>query len=132
MIYKFFDTSSLLLIDKSALLQEDYKIVISTITLQELETLKYKESRSYEARRTLKLLDKYHDRYETYIFKREMLNVIIDNGFDISNDSKILATAIAYDKEVHPDEVVFVTNDRALKHIANVFFGNDSIESYTR
>lgn len=129
MTYKFFDTSALLLIDKKSLLQDDYKIVISTITLQELEDLKDKK---YEARRTLRLLDKYPDKYEVYIFTTDMLEPIGKNYFHISNDTKILATAIAYDREVHPDETVFVTNDRALKHIANIFFGNDSIETFSR
>lgn len=126
MIYKFFDTSSLLLLKKSAFEQEDYKIVISTITLQELEDLKDKK---HEARRCLRLLDKYQGNYEVYIFDMSMLNPIIEKNFGISNDMKILAAAISYDKKVHPDETVFVTNDRALKHIANVFFGSDSIES---
>lgn len=129
MIYKFFDTSALLLIDKKSLLQEDYKIVISTITLQELEDLKDKK---YEARRTLRLLDKYPDNYEVYIFTTDMLDPIGKKYFHISNDTKILATAIAYDEKVHPDEVTFVTNDRALKHIANIFFGKDSIETFSR
>lgn len=126
MIYKFFDTSSLLLLKKSAFEQEDYKIVISTITLQELEDLKDKKQ---EARRCLRLLDKYQGNYEVYIFDMSMLKPITEKNFGISNDMKILATAISYDKKVHPDETVFVTNDRALKHIANVFFGSDSIES---
>lgn len=49
--------------------------------------------------------------------------------FSSANDIKILATAVDYDKECHPDEVIFVTNDLALKNIANTVFGSDSIES---
>lgn len=47
----------------------------------------------------------------------------------INNDIKILSDAIVYDKAVAPDNTVFVTNDLALKNIANCYFGNDSIES---
>ena len=130
MTYKFFDTSALLYIDEAELLKEDSKIVISTITLKELENLKSKDN--YLARQVLKLLDKHEDKYEVYMYKVYMLHPIYETGFEKTNDTQILATAIAYDKEVHPDEVVFVTNDRALKHIANVFFGADSIISYTQ
>ena len=59
---------------------------------------------------------------EFFLFIEEM-------ELEITNDMKILACAIAYDNAVHPDETVFVTNDLALKNIANLFFGNDSIES---
>ena len=37
--------------------------------------------------------------------------------------------AIDYDNKIHPDEVEFYTNDLCLFHIANLFFGNDSIKS---
>ena len=130
MTYKFFDTSALLYINEEELLKEDSKIVISTITLQELEALKLKDI--YLARQVLRLLDTHEDKYEVYMYKLDMLIEIYDARFEVTNDTRILATAIAYDKEVHPDEVVFVTNDRALKHIANVFFGADSVISYTQ
>lgn len=126
MIYKFFDTSALLSINKKDFLQNDYRIVISTITLQEVE------KKGSRARKILKWLNKYSDRYDVYVFKREMMNDIVAKNLDISNDSKILATAIAYDREVHPDETVFVTNKQSLKHIANLFFGNDSIEIFKK
>lgn len=46
-----------------------------------------------------------------------------------TNDIKILACAFDYDRQMHPDETVFVTNDLALKNIANTIFGSDSIKS---
>ena len=58
-----------------------------------------------------------------------MLKPLLDKGIPISLDTQILATAIDYDTNVHPDETVFITNDLALKHIANLFFGEDSIQS---
>ena len=83
MIYKFFDTSALLLIDENELLKEDSKVVISTITLQELENLKKKET-GYLARRTLKLLDDNADKYEVYMYKTHMLHPIYEAGFEKS------------------------------------------------
>jgi predicted ribonuclease YlaK len=47
----------------------------------------------------------------------------------LTNDAMILSDAIHANNTLYPDEVVFVTNDLALKHIANLFFGNDMIES---
>lgn len=39
-----------------------------------------------------------------------------------------LAAAFAYDTNVHPDETIFVTCDVALSQLANLYFGEDSIE----
>ena len=51
---------------------------------------------------------------------------------DITDDMKILACAIDFDKTWHPDETVFITNDLALKNIANIlYFGSDSVLSVT-
>ena len=58
-----------------------------------------------------------------------MAEPISKNNFVIANDTKILACAYDYDYYCHPDETVFVTNDLALKTIANCYFGDDSIES---
>ena len=55
--------------------------------------------------------------------------LIKEKDLSISNDMKILATAIDYNNHVKIDEVIFVTNDLALKAIANLFFGDGMIES---
>ena len=57
----------------------------------------------------------------------DMLDPIISKDLPLSNDMKILATAIDYDIKVHPDETVFISNDISLRCIANLFFGEDSI-----
>ena len=56
-----------------------------------------------------------------------MLEPILDKDLLISNDTKILASAIWYDNTQHPDETKFITNDLSLYHMANLFFGTDSI-----
>lgn len=129
--YKFYDTCSLLLkVDN--LFEETDPIVISSITLNELENIKTATNKDpdvkYAARRLLHMLSEHPEAYEIHIFKMDMLEPIINCGLAVTEDAKILATAIDYDRTRHPDETVFVTNDLALYHIANLFFGSDSIK----
>lgn len=131
MIYNFYDTSSLLL--KASTLFEDpaEHIIISSITLKELEEIKTMYNKTsdikFAARRLLAQLAENKDKYEVVIFTTSMLQPIIEKDLMISNDTKILSCAIWYDKYCHPDETIFITNDLSLSHIANLFFGNDSI-----
>ena len=134
MTYKFYDTCSLLLKANNLFDDENSTVVISSITLQELEDIKSAgnkdEEVKYSARKLLHTLADNPEKYEIWIFKEEMLNPIVEKGFThINNDLRILATAFDYDYFIHPDETVFVTNDLALQAIANCFFGEDSIES---
>ena len=131
--YKFYDTCSLLL-KVDTLFKDEEKIAISSITLQELEDIKTSNSKDvdikYAARRLLHVLDEHRGCYDIHIFRNEMMAPIIEKGLPTqSNDMKILATAIDYDNNIHPDETIFVTNDLALKNIANLFFGDGIIES---
>lgn len=129
MIYKFYDTCSLLIKGKEAFTEDDVQVVVSSITLSELEEIKSSRHKDdeikYQARQVLSCLNYYPN--EIHIFKESMLDRITD--FDVNNDIKILATALDYDCAIHPDETIFVTNDRALALIANLYFGEDSIES---
>ena len=131
--YKFYDTCSLLL-KVDTLFKDEEKIAISSITLQELEDIKTSNSKDvdikYAARRLLHVLDEHRGCYDIHIFRNEMMAPIIEKGLPTqSNDIKILATAIDYDNNINPDETIFVTNDLALKNIANLFFGDGIIES---
>ena len=126
---KFYDTSSLLL--KATSLHEE-PFVISSITLQELENIKSSGRKDLEVKHNARLVLNYldnHDNYTIHIFTNSMLQPIEEMDLEISNDMKILATAIDYDKFVQPDETIFVSNDIALKNIANLFFGSDMIQS---
>ena len=134
MTYKFYDTCSLLLKTNHLFDEENVKVVISSISLQELEDIKTANNKDaeikYSARKLLNILNENPKAYEIWTFKEDMLKPIIEKGFDhINNDLRILACAFNYDYTQHPDETVFVTNDLALKTIANCFFGEDSIES---
>lgn len=129
---KFYDTSSLL-VKGEDLFKENEKFVISTITLQELENIKTSKNKSaevkYAAREILRQLENNPKNYEVCIFDESMLIPIERKALSNSNDMQILATAIWYEEKVCPDNLIFVTNDLALRHIANLFFGEDSIES---
>lgn len=130
--YKFYDTSSLLLKTDSLFIDKE-PFAISSITLEELENIKTSSHKDadikYKARKLLHILDKHTGEYDIHIFKEKMLNPIIEKDLSITNDMKILATAYDYDCNIHPDETIFVTNDLALKAIANLFFGDEVIES---
>ena len=122
MIYKFYDTCSLLLKTNHLFDDENSRVIISSISLQELEDIKNANNKDaeikYSARKLLNVLNDNPEAYEIWIFKENMLKPILEK-----------ACAFDYDYNKHPDETVFVTNDLALKAIANCFFGEDSIES---
>ena len=131
--YRFYDTCSLLL-KANTLFDDDEKIAISSVTLEELENIKTSATKDidikYAARQLLHKLDEHRGEYDVHIFETGMLGPIVEKGLPtLSNDIRILATAIDYDNKVHPDETIFVTNDLALKNIANLFFGDGIIES---
>ena len=126
--YKFYDTSSLLLLSDEELHEH---FVISSITLSELENIKTSRNKDYEikarANHITHMLFEL-DNYEVQIFHPEMLNPIISQELEVNNDTKILACAIFWETCFAPDDMTFVTNDLCLFNIANLFFGNDSIE----
>ena len=130
--YKFYDTCSLLL-KANTLFDTNERFAISSITLEELELIKNSSLKDneikYSARRLLRALDEHQNNYDIHIFTEDMLDPIKNKSLSITNDTKILATAIDYDNKVHPDEVIFVTNDLALKAIANLFFGDGMLAS---
>lgn len=127
---KFYDTNAMLL-KMDELFEEHF--AISSISLSELEKIKTSAGKDpntkYSARRLLHLLDSNRGRYDVHIFNNDMLKAIAAKALPFTDDMRILATAIDYDNTCHPDDTVFVTNDLALKNIANLFFGEDSIES---
>ncbi len=130
-MFNFYDTSSLLLVGDK--IKKEDNIVISTITLQELENIKTSMNKSpevkFQARLLTRFIEEHPDYIEVQIFNETMLNPIIEKAFTITDDMRILATAYWYENNIHPDDVNFYTNDLALKHIANVFFGDGNIKS---
>ena len=134
MIYKFYDTCSLLLKANHLFDDENVRPVISSITLQELEEIKTSrvkdDETKFAARQVLRTLTENKGAYDIHIYREAMVEKLLEiTDFPVNNDFRILACAFDYDYFEHPDETVFVTNDLALAQIANLFFGDDSIES---
>lgn len=111
---KVLDFSSL--IHDPELLKED-GCVVSTVTLRLLERTGNKK--------VLQAITKYKP--YIWIYKTYMLIPIDRKRIEIDEYIKELAAAVAFDKEVAPDDTMFVTNSMYLANIANLFFGDDSI-----
>ena len=135
---KFYDTSSLLLKADSIFNDEEF-FLVSSITLHELEYIKNASNKDpdikYAARHLLNELDSHSDNYGVVVYKEEFNKYI--KRFELNNDLKILACACDYSKNHPVDEVIFVTNDLCLKHIAKLYFSNkvqsvkEDYDSYT-
>ena len=112
--YKFYDTSSLLL-KAETLFEEGERFAISSITLNELENIKTSSHKDaelkYTARKLLHLLNDHLGEYDIQIYHPSYLDPIGEKDLEFTNDMKILACALEYDRVSHPDETVFVTND---------------------
>ena len=130
-MYKFYDTCSLLMAVDTFLQEEEYMPVISSITLKELENIKTSSNKDadvkYSARKVLHKLNENPDNYIIQLFKLDGLKIIEDSNLPITDDSKILSTAIEF-KLAHPN-TIFITNDLSLKAMANLFFDKDHIQS---
>lgn len=125
---KFYDTCSLLI--RADELFNEGKFYISSVTLNELEGIKTSQTKDadtkYAARQILHLLDENPDAYVVKIFTEDMLKPINKHKLTVTNDTMILATAIAVSRR---EEITFVTNDLALKNIAGIFFDKAHIAS---
>lgn len=122
-----FDTSSLLLLaDNLFREQRNNHIVITSITLKELERIKTSANKDanikYAARRILHQLDENPDKFECYIYNTTMNEPLEKYNLEINDDAKILAAAYDYSKHHRFSNIYFYTNDLALKQIARLFF----------
>lgn len=126
----FYDTCSLLLAGESLFEEGKPIFKVSSITFKELERIKTAANKDadvkYSARLLLHLFDTYPNKYEVVIHKQEYESYITDKSLEINDDMRILSDAIW--ASIH-DNIIFVTNDLSLKHIASLFFDHDMIES---
>nr|DAT09867.1 MAG TPA: PIN domain [Caudoviricetes sp.] len=134
MIYNFYDTCSLLMRATNLFDDVNEKIIISSVTLQELENIKTSINKDaeikYNARKLLRILDENPNKYEVVIFKESMLEPIQQADLPINDDMRILACAIWQNNHSPAmDDLHFITNDLAFKQIANLFFGDGMISS---
>lgn len=124
----FYDTCSLLLRANDLFDDPNEKVIISNITLKELENIKTANNKDYDvkysARKLLHTLEDSNN-WSVLLFTEEMADNV--KGFPLTDDAKILACAIAA-QELEP-ELFFVTNDLALKSMARIYFEQDKILS---
>ena len=129
MKHKFYDTSSLLLIAEELFTNPEEKIHISSITLNELENIKTSQNKDFEikykASQLVKILDKYEDNYICHVFTNDMLTPITERRLTVTDDTRILATALTAKKD--NNDLIFVTNDLCLKRLSKIFF--EKVES---
>lgn len=130
---KFYDTSSLLL-KADTLFETQEEIWISSITLEELEQIKTSAHKDpdvkYSARKLVQALDKHIGEYNVKLFSNGMESPLLEQGLCINNDAKILACALSVQSMLASDEeLVFITNDICLKHLARLFIENVESEN---
>ena len=126
MIYKFYDTCSLLLkVDN--LWEEDTVLVLSSITLEELENIKTAANKDpdvkFAARKLAHELDEHFGdgSYVVMIWNNDLMDDLVNAHLPVTNDSKIIICAKAYQKLINPeDEYFFYTNDICCKHMAHL------------
>ena len=96
MKYKFYDTCSLLL-RANHLWEDDCTLVISAVTLEELEHIKTAANKDpdvkFAARKIVHELDKHYGDYYVVIWTEELVEMLTDAGLPETNDSKIIASA---------------------------------------
>ena len=126
MIYKFYDTCSLLLkVDN--LWEEDTVLVLSSITLEELENIKTAANKDpdvkFAARKLAHELDEHFGdgSYTVMIWNNDLMDDLVNAHLPVTNDSKIIICAKAYQALINPeDEYFFYTNDICCKHMAHL------------
>ena len=132
MIYKFYDTCSLLLkVDN--LWEEDTTLVLSSITLEELEHIKTSVNKDpdvkFAARKLIHELDTHYGSYEVIIWNQTLAQMLKANNLPETPDSKIITSAGWFQLQNQEHNVIFVTNDLCCKHIAKSIL-NIPVESY--
>ena len=131
---KFYDTCSLIL-DINNLIEneQNFDLIISDLTLFELEKLKNTEkdlSKLQSIRKVIRALEQKVFPYEIYFHRQSFKNADIARAcLDYCYDMRILECYLHYEKNIAPDNTILVTNDLSLKNIANLFVGEDCIES---
>lgn len=124
---KYFDTSSLLLLADSLFEEEyDYNIYITSTVLVELEQIKTAankdQSTKYAARQLLHKLDENQNKWIFIPYDPAIEESIIQQQIEIKNDSRILIASYNHTVNHSQDDNIFVTNDLALKMIAQGLF----------
>ena len=131
MKYNFYDTSSLL-IAASTLFDKpiDYQLIISSITLKELEYIKTAANKDISIKHAARvLLNKLSTiNYLCINYSKDMEKYI--SSLDLNNDAKIIACAYDFSK-CNENDFSFYTNDLAMTELAKLYFPKEMIKSVT-
>ena len=127
MKFKCYDTCSLLEQAGHLFDTDEYKLVISSVSLEELENIKTSARKDvdvkYAARKVLRDLEEHYGAFEI---------VLYDDAYadanDVNNDAKIISTARHFAAEHPEDEVIFVSNDLLCRHLASLYLPVEKVE----
>lgn len=131
MKYKCYDTCSLLEQAGHLFDSDEFTLVISSITLEELENIKTSGNKDpdvkYAARKVLTAMDEHYGAFEIVLYNDSYGDMMMRDGISLSNDAKIIACARHFAAEHPQDEVIFVTNDLICRHIASMYFITEKV-----
>lgn len=136
MKYKFYDTCSLLEKASNLWAAPDEQLVVSSITLEELENIKTSVNKDanikYAARKLVKELYDNYDKIEIVFWTDNFItNYVFDNRFKITNDLKIVLCALDFFISRDEKDCYFITNDICCKTFAKFFLPSGiTIEDY--
>lgn len=120
MTHKFYDTCSLLLKAGHIFDEQDTILVISSITLEELENIKTSSKKDndvkFAARKVIHELDEHFGNYEIIIYVPSLLEYPPFSQMEVTNDLKIIACA--FTAQELWDDLIFITNDLCCKNLA--------------
>lgn len=131
MKYKCYDTCSLLEQAGHLFDSDEFTLVISSITLEELENIKTSGNKDpdvkYAARKVLADMDEHYGTFEIVLYNDSFGDMMMRDGISLSNDAKIIACARHFAAKHPQDEVIFVTNDLICRHIASMYFITEKV-----
>ena len=131
MKYKCYDTCSLLEQAGHLFDSDEFTMVISSITLEELENIKTSGNKDpdvkYAARKVLTDMDEHYGAFEIVLYNDSYGDMMMRDGISLSNDAKIIACARHFAAKHPQDEVIFVTNDLICRHIASMYFVTEKV-----
>ena len=131
MKYKCYDTCSLLEQAGHLFDSDEFTLVISSITLEELENIKTSGNKDpdvkYAARKVLTDMDEHYGAFEIILYNDSYGDMMMRDGISLSNDAKINACARHFAAKHPQDEVIFVTNDLICRHIASMYFVTEKV-----
>lgn len=131
MKYKCYDTCSLLEQAGHLFNSDEFTLVISSITLEELESIKTSGNKDpdvkYAARKVLTDMDEHYGAFEIVLYNDSYGDMMMRDGISLSNDAKIIACARHFAAKHPQDEVIFVTNDLICRHIASMYFITEKV-----